>query len=47
MSENGYGAGSLVAAALMGWYLWRRHPLLWRELRDVPLGDVPEGPEGG
>jgi hypothetical protein len=36
------GASSLTAAVLMGWYLWRGHPVLRRQLRDTPLGDVPE-----
>lgn len=35
------GIGSVAAAALMGWYLWVGHPLLRRELRDTPMGDVP------
>lgn len=35
------GVGSLAAAVLMGWYLLRGHPLLRRELRELPMGDVP------
>ncbi len=35
------GVGTLSAALLMGWYLWRGHPLLRRELRELPMGDVP------
>jgi hypothetical protein len=32
---------SAAAAIAMGWYLLRIHPLLRRELRDLPMGDVP------
>jgi hypothetical protein len=35
------GAGTVAAALLMGWYLWRGHPLLQRELRDIPMGEAP------
>ncbi len=35
------GVGTLGAAVLMGWYLWRRHPLLSRELQELPMGNVP------
>jgi hypothetical protein len=35
------GAGSLAAAAGMGWYFYSSHPFLRRELRDLPMGDVP------
>jgi len=35
------GVGSLAAAVLMGLYLWVGHPVLRRELRDIPMGDVP------
>jgi len=36
------GAGTVAAAALMGWYLGREHPFLRRELRELPMGDAPE-----
>jgi hypothetical protein len=35
------GVSGVVAAALMGWYLLRTHPLLRQELRDIPMGEVP------
>lgn len=35
------GAGTIVAAILMGWYLFRLHPALKRELAEIPMGDVP------
>ncbi len=35
------GASGVVAAALMGWYLLRIHPLLRQELKDIPMGEVP------
>jgi hypothetical protein len=35
------GISGVVAAALMGWYLLTIHPLLRRELKDIPMGDVP------
>ncbi len=35
------GVGSVAAAAAMGAYLWRGHPFLRRELRELPMGDVP------
>lgn len=35
------GAGTLAAALLMGWYLWRGHPLLRRQLSELPMGEVP------
>lgn len=38
------GAGSLAATVVMGWSLWRRHPVLRRELREIPLGEVPGDP---
>ena len=38
------GAGSVAAAGLMGWYLWRGHPLLQRRMREISLGDAPEEP---
>lgn len=31
-------AGNLLAAALMGWYMWRRHPKLGGEFRDALEG---------
>jgi hypothetical protein len=31
----------IAAAVTMGWYLLRTHPLLRRELREIPMGDVP------
>lgn len=34
---------SVAAAVTMGWYLLRMHPLLRRELREIPMGDVPPG----
>jgi len=33
---------SLAAALTMAWYVWRTHPILQHELRDTPLGAVPE-----
>lgn len=40
------GAGTLAAAILMGWYLWRRYPLIKRELELLPMGEtsVPREP---
>ncbi len=35
------GVGSVAAAGTMGTYLWRAHPFLRRELRDLPMGDLP------
>ncbi len=35
------GLGTLAAAATMGWYLFRLHPALRRELREIPMGDAP------
>jgi hypothetical protein len=35
------GIGTVAAALTMGWYLWRAHPLLRRELRELPMGDTP------
>jgi hypothetical protein len=32
-------AGNLIAAAGMGYYLWRSHPRLQTRLRDHPLGE--------
>lgn len=32
---------SAAAGVAMGWFLIWRHPLLRRELRDIPMGDVP------
>ena len=37
------GVAGLLAALVMGWYLLRVHPLLRRELREIPMGDVPPG----
>jgi len=37
------GLAGLVAAGAMGWYLLRVHPLLRRELKEIPMGDVPPG----
>lgn len=37
------GAGSFAAAAGMGWYFFSSHPFLRRELRDLPMGEVPPG----
>jgi hypothetical protein len=34
------GLGSVGAAGGMGWYLLRGHPLLRRELREIPMGDA-------
>lgn len=39
------GAGTLAAALAMGWYLWRGHPLLRRELREVPMGEEEVTPQ--
>ncbi|HTR21389.1 MAG TPA: hypothetical protein VMH88_11105 [Gemmatimonadales bacterium] len=36
------GVASGLAAVLMGWYLFAAHPLLRRELRDVPMGDTAD-----
>ncbi len=33
------GIPSLTAAALMGWYLLKTHPVLRRTLKDTPLGE--------
>jgi hypothetical protein len=38
------GIASLAAAIGMGWYLLASHPFLRRELREVPMGDVPPAP---
>ena len=35
------GIASLAAAIGMGWYLLATHPFLRRELREIPMGDVP------
>lgn len=35
------GSGSLAAAVAMGAYLYLGHPFLRRELREIPMGDVP------
>ncbi len=35
------GLGSAAAAAAMGGYLAIGHPFLRRELREIPMGDVP------
>lgn len=35
------GLGSLAAAVMMGGFLLRRHGLLRRELRELPMGDAP------
>lgn len=35
------GIASLGAAIGMGWYLLAAHPFLRRELREIPMGDVP------
>jgi hypothetical protein len=35
------GVGTLAAALLMGWYLWRGHAALRRKLRDTPIGEAP------
>jgi hypothetical protein len=34
------GASSVLAAVLMGWYLFRRHPGLRREFADITHSDV-------
>ena len=34
------GLGSLIAAAAMGWYLLREHPMLRTELKQLPMGDA-------
>lgn len=41
------GIGTLAAAFAMGWYLWRAHPLLQRELHDLPMGATAEQSEVG
>lgn len=35
------GVAGVAAALAMGWYLLRIHPLLRRELKEIPMGDVP------
>jgi ABC-type Na+ efflux pump permease subunit len=35
------GIASLAAAVGMGWYLLANHPVLRRELREVPMGETP------
>ena len=35
------GVPSLAAALLMGWYLLRLHPLLRRQMQELPMGDAP------
>ncbi|MBA2627080.1 MAG: hypothetical protein H0U85_03640 [Gemmatimonadales bacterium] len=37
-------AGSALAVAAIGAFLWRRHPALARSFRDVQLGDESESP---
>lgn len=39
------GVGTLAAAVLMGWYLWRRYPLIKRELELLPMGETSVPPE--
>jgi hypothetical protein len=34
--------GSVVAALAMAWHVWRSHPILRHDLRDIPLGEVPD-----
>jgi hypothetical protein len=36
------GLGSVAGAVAMGWYTWRTHPMLQHDLRDTPLGEVPD-----
>jgi ABC-type Na+ efflux pump permease subunit len=38
------GIASLAAAIGMGWYLLATHPFLRRELREIPMGDLPPAP---
>ena len=38
------GIGTMAAAVAMGWYLWRGHPVLRRELHDLPMGATPTAP---
>jgi hypothetical protein len=38
------GIGTVAAALAMGWYLWRAHPLLRRELHELPMGATPGAP---
>jgi hypothetical protein len=38
------GIGTVAAAVAMAWYLWRAHPLLRRELHELPMGDTPTAP---
>ncbi|UCD23005.1 MAG: hypothetical protein JSW51_08005 [Gemmatimonadota bacterium] len=33
--------GGMAAAVAMGWYLLKTHPLLQKELREIPMGEVP------
>lgn len=44
MGELGWlqiAVASVAAAAAMGWFLLERHPALRRELREIPMGEVP------
>jgi hypothetical protein len=36
------GISGVAAAILMGWYLLKTHPLLRKELREIPMGAVNE-----
>ena len=36
------GTAGIAAAFLMGWYLLKTHPLLRKELREIPMGAVGE-----
>ncbi|HEY7684859.1 MAG TPA: hypothetical protein VH833_02010 [Gemmatimonadales bacterium] len=38
------GVSSLAAAIGMGWYLLAAHPLLRRELNELPMGEAPPAP---
>jgi hypothetical protein len=36
------GVAGIAASVTMGWYLLKIHPLLRQELKEIPMGDVPE-----
>ncbi len=37
------GVASLCAAVAMGFYFWRTHPVLRKELSEIQMGEVPGG----
>ncbi len=36
------GIASVCAAGAMGYYFWRTHPVLRKELGEIPMGSLPE-----